>query len=89
MITYYLVVFLVWLLGILLFPITKLPDVTLPSSINAAFTTASTWFGLVWSVAPLTFVALFASLVVVVGIETHIFSYKTIKWLYNKIPGVN
>lgn len=89
MISYYLVIILIGLINVLIYPITFLPDVTLPANIQTAFVQAGFYFGMIWNVAPVTLVALFASIVVIVGIETKIFSYKTIKWIYNKIPGVN
>ena len=89
MITYILVGILLSLVGVIVIPIALLPDVSLPASIATAISTLGTYVGMIWSSAPLTFVALLTATAVIIGVESHIFSYKTIKWLYNKIPGIN
>lgn len=89
MITYFVVVVILNIIGVILAPLTGLPDVSLPANISSNLATIGHWFGLIWGVIPLTLVALFAALTVIIGIETKIFSYKLIRWVYSKIPGVN
>jgi len=89
MIPYFLMIILQGLIGGILSPLLLVPDVSLDPSIAVSFATAGRYFGLIWSTAPATFVSLFAIMALVVGIETNLFSYKTIRWLYSKIPGVN
>lgn len=89
MIVYILVGILIAFVAVIITPLALLPDVSLPASIAAAISTLGHYVGMIWSIAPLTFSALFISIVVIVGVETKVFSYKSIKWLYNKIPGIN
>jgi len=89
MISYFLLIILLGILNVIIFPITFLPDVSLDPSIATSIATVGQYLWTIWTVLPLTIVTLLAILVIVVGVETHIFSYKLIKWVYNKIPGVN
>ncbi len=89
MITYYVVYILFGFVGFITQPLLALPDATLPASITTALSTIGGWFGIVWNAVPNTFAALFGAMVVIVGVETKIFSYKTLRWIYSKIPGVN
>jgi hypothetical protein len=89
MIPYYLLILLIYLFALLIAPLALLPDAVLPASVASGLITAGQDLGMVWSAAPYTFTALIAAIVVVVGVETHIFSYKSIRWVYQKIPGIN
>ena len=89
MITYLLFIMILKIVGWLVSPLTLFDDVSLPSSISLSISQVGFYFGLIWSVAPYTLVALFASFLVLIGVETKIFGYKFIKWIYNKLPGVN
>lgn len=89
MIVYFLLIILIGILGAVIFPITFLPDVSLDPGIATAIATVGQYLWTIWTVIPLTVITLLAILVIVVGVETHIFSYKLIKWVYKKIPGIN
>lgn len=79
-IIYYFVLFI-------LTPLRLFPDVSLPAGVLSAITTAGTYLALVSQVIPLTdLLGAFAASIV---IENYHFVYKVIKWIYNKIPGVN
>lgn len=89
MITYTLLLIVIGILGLIASPISLLPDAVLPAGITAALSTIGYWFWIVWSTAPLTLAAIFAALVIVIGVETKIFSYKVVRWIYQKVPGIN
>lgn len=89
MITYFFFVILSTLFNAITSPIRLFPDVSLPSELTAAIASFSLRLWLIANVIPYTLIALFGSLLVIFGIESKILSYKTIKWLYSKIPGVN
>jgi len=70
-------------------PLLAFPDVTLPPDTAAAIASAVNNLLLIKNVVPLTLAALFAAIIGIIGVETKIFSYKTVRWIYSKIPGVN
>jgi len=74
-------------IGLVLSPILFLPDVSLNSAIPSALAAAGAWLGLANEVLPLaTMLIVFGTILVVEN--TH-FGYKVLKWIYQKIPGVN
>jgi hypothetical protein len=89
MIPYYIVYILLGIVGFIMQPLTLLPDVVLPSAIATSLATAGTYLGVVDSVIPYTLGALFVAFASMIGIELAIFAYKFIRWVYQKIPGVN
>jgi hypothetical protein len=89
MITYWLCVMIVSVIGAILSPLTVLPDVTLPASVNSGITGIAGFTGGIWSVFPLTLTALVSAVGVIVVVENWVFVYKLIRWVYQKIPGVN
>ena len=89
MITYYLVIILLTLLGGFLTPLSYLPDASLPSSIANSLTTIGSFTGLIWWVMPLSLTALVGSVAIIVATENWIAIYKVVKWIYSKIPGVS
>ena len=89
MIPYYIAYILLGIVGFSLQPILLLPDVALPAAIATALITAGTYLGVVDSVIPYTLGALFTAFASMLTIELAIFSYKFIRWVYQKIPGVN
>ena len=89
MITYYIVYFLIGIVGVITSPLLLAPDVTLPATIATSLAAVAGWLGLLIAIIPYTLTAIFAALVVIVGVETHLFSYKVVRWIYSKIPGVN
>jgi hypothetical protein len=89
MISYYVVIILINFLRLIISPIQLFPDVSISPNITNAFVTAGSWIAIVQQFLPLTVIALFSIILVFVGIETAIFSYKFAKWMYQKIPGIN
>jgi hypothetical protein len=73
---------------LILTPIRSLPDATLPGGFTSAIATVSSYVALLYSVLPITCTALLSIFSLVIAYETALLSYKLIKWLYNKIPGV-
>lgn len=68
-------------------PIRFLDDVSLPSDIAASIATASGWLGSFSFALPIgTILTVFF---LVLATEGLIFAYKIVRWIYNKIPGVN
>lgn len=70
-------------------PVLLLPNVSLSSNAMSAITNTAGYIGTIASVAPLTIVSILAVFVLVLGIENTHFGYKLIRWVYQKIPGVN
>lgn len=64
-----------------------LPDVSLPGDIATAANTASNYLANLDQIFPVS--TLLAVLLLVLVVETAILFYKLIRWVYNKIPGVN
>lgn len=89
MIVYYILYILIGDVGIITYPVTLFPDVSLPAPIATAVTQASGVIGILYNIIPLTIIALFAVLATFLVVEGGIFAYKFVKWLYNKIPGIN
>lgn len=89
MIIYFLVLVVVYLTALIVSPLLLLPDVALDSGTAATIATFGHYFGMVWSAIPLTLTALFVAVGVIIGVETKIFSYKALRWVYSKIPGIN
>lgn len=67
-------------------PLLLLPDVTLSSNVTSAITSAGNYLSIVNSVVPVS--SLVAIILLMVSIDTGIFTYKIVKWLYTKIPGI-
>jgi hypothetical protein len=89
MIIYYLFIALLNIIGFILLPLQYLPDVALPDMITTSISVVSAAIYLAVAEVPLTLAALFASLAAIIVAELNISAYKIIKWIYNKIPGVN
>ena len=89
MIVYWVLVILIWAIAGIVFPLTFLPDAQLPDFVNSSITQISGFIGMVWKFMPLSFVALIAAVGAIVITENWILIYKIIRWVYQKIPGVN
>lgn len=74
-------------LFVVITPILLLPDVSLNSAVPTAISTASEWLGAINQVLPLATIFIVFGLVLLIE-NTH-FGYKIIRWVYQKIPGVN
>ena len=68
---------------ILLFPAAG----TISSDMDSAFTTITGLYAKINNIFPVD--TLLICLGILITIEGYIFSYKLIKWAYNKIPGIN
>jgi hypothetical protein len=89
MITYFLTVILLGFITVILSPFSFLPDATLPAGLGLGIAAAIIELGYVWAIAPLTFAALIAALVLFLLVEGYIFGYKIIMWIIKKIPTIN
>jgi hypothetical protein len=89
MITYWIIYFLATALLGFLYPLTFLPDATLPAAVSSGITGIAGFIGLVWRFFPLTFAALIGAVAVIVAVENYVLIYKVIRWVYQKIPGVS
>jgi hypothetical protein len=89
MISYFLARLILGFVALLISPLTLLPDAVLPDVVAAVLATIAGYLWVVWTVMPVTLVALISATIVTIGIESHLFSYKVVRWIYSKIPGVN
>jgi len=72
---------------IVISPITSLADVTLPSGLSTAITTANGYISSVNAFIPVdTLLTIFGAILVV---EVAALSYKLIMWILTKIPGIS
>lgn len=88
MITDLILAFIYYFLYGILGPFLLLPDVALPESFTSAISTATHYLGIVNSILPLTTVALSAGIGIFLAIEIGINTFKIVKWVYTKIPGI-
>lgn len=70
-------------------PFTRLPDVSLPLWFASALFAAGNYISIAHQIMPLFVDAMFAVLVFILIVEGAIWTYKLIKWGYQKIPGIN
>ena len=89
MIVYYLILIGLNFLNTVLYPITFLPDVSLPVALTNAVTTVGNYTGILRMVIPHQIATIFTVFGAYISIEVGIYTYKLIKWVYNKIPGIN
>lgn len=89
MITYLLLLIVIGIIVAITSPLLAFPAASLPISVTAPIAGAVNDLHLVWSVAPLTLGSLIVVFAAIVIIENNVALYKIIKWVYNKIPGVN
>lgn len=68
-------------------PLTLFPDVSLPAGVASAISSASSYAHILDVVLPVSTLITFIGFYL--GIEVAIFTYKIIKWIYQKIPGIN
>jgi hypothetical protein len=89
MITYYFLVIITGILDLIATPISQLPNASLPSSLTAGLSSAGGYIAIVGTLFPLTVVALFGSLTIMVVVENADAIFKVVKWVYTKIPGIS
>ena len=74
-------------LAVVTAPLRLLPDATLPNWLGTSLTAAGNSFHILNQVFPVS--VLLTALALLVSVEGSIFTYKILKWTYQKIPGVN
>lgn len=89
MITYFIIVIFLGLVGALTYPISFLPDATLPTPIQTSLTALGTYLSMASSFIPNTVIALIAILTAVIVVDTAVLGYKGINWVIRKIPGIS
>jgi hypothetical protein len=78
-----------WVDGIALL-LSSFANVTPNAWIVSGVTTAGGYFNLLWSIMPLSIYAILGgALVLLLGFELALATYKLIKWGYQKIPGIS
>ena len=68
-------------------PLRLLDDVTLTSSITDAITTAGGFLGSLGQILPVS--TILTVLAIVMITEGFLFLYKTVRWVYQKVPFIN
>ena len=68
-------------------PLRLLADVVLPTGFAGALTTISGFLGTLNQFIPVG--TLLSVLAILITVELYVLAYKGIKWVINKIPGVN
>jgi hypothetical protein len=86
MIVYYLILIFLYILGLITTPLQLLPIASLSVDLTGTLTSAGNYIALFNLFLPLG--TLFTVFGIVIGIEAAYFTYKAVKWVYNKIPGV-
>jgi hypothetical protein len=87
MIIYWLVKILIYLLELVTSPLLLLPAATLSVDLTGTLTQAGQFLALFDIFLPIP--TLFTVFGVVISVEAGYFGYKAVKWVYNKIPGIN
>jgi hypothetical protein len=81
----FVVATLILMLGVLLAVGNILPT----ASVAAAIAAANAYIAIVYEFLPNTVIALLAIVWLLLLVEFYIGTYKLIKWLYSKIPGIS
>lgn len=89
MIGYLLILFLIWAVSLILSLMQGLPDASLPPNLTQFLSMATQALSSFHHILPYTMDALLAILVLLIGIEVALWVYKGIRWIYQKIPGIN
>jgi hypothetical protein len=86
MIVYWILKIFVYLLSLITAPLLLLPTASLSVDLTGTLTQAGNYLALFDIFLPVgTLLTVFG---IIVSIEAGYFSYKVVKWIYNKIPGV-
>ena len=75
--------------GALLGALVALGNVIPTSTIETGITTANSYIHVLYGIFPLTTTGLLVILGLLFAVETFIGVYKIVKWVWNKIPGIN
>ena len=87
MIFYWIIRVFLYLLDLVTVPLLLLPVASLSVNLTGTLTQAGNYLALFDIFLPIsTLITVFA---IVVTIEGGYFTYKAVKWVYNKIPGIN
>ena len=89
MILYSIYVIFIGLINVIVYPISTLPDISLSSGIGAGLAAAGSMLGIFYQIIPYTLIALGSIMGALLVFELAIWSYKLIKWVYTKIPGIS
>jgi hypothetical protein len=87
MITSALLNLVYWLILLVSYPIRQLSDVALPAGVAAALSQAGAELAIINAIFPVS--TLIAVILAVLGVEAGYFTYKLIRWVYKKIPGIS
>ncbi len=87
MIVYWLIKILIYLLELVTAPLLLLPVATLSVDLTGTLTQAGQFLALFDIFLPIP--TLFTVFGIVISVEAGYFGYKAVKWVYNKIPGIN
>lgn len=86
MIVYYLILIFLYLLGLITAPLQLLPVASLSVNLSGALASAGNYLALFDIFLPIG--TLFTVFGIVLAIEAAYFTYKAVRWVYNKIPGI-
>ena len=87
MIIYWLLQIFIYLIQLITAPLTLLPVATLSVDLTGTLTQAGNYLALFDIFLPIP--ELFITFGIVLVIEAGYFGYKVVRWVYNKIPGIN
>lgn len=89
MITYLLISILLNIVMFIASPLLLLPDVSIPAAIASGIASAGIMLAIFYQIVPFTLTALGVIIGVMFVFEASVWTYKLIKWVYQKIPGIN
>lgn len=87
MISNFLLIILYGAIKVFTAPLQLLPDYTLPDDVASSLSTAGNYLANLDLIVPIS--TLLSVLAAFLAVEAGLFTYKGIKWVYNKVPGVN
>ncbi|HVO28860.1 MAG TPA: hypothetical protein VMT81_02675 [Candidatus Paceibacterota bacterium] len=87
MISYWLVKILLGILALITIPLKLLPVATLSVDLTGTLAQAGNYLALFDIFLPLG--TMFTVFGIILTVEGGYFTYKGVKWVYNKIPGIN
>lgn len=87
MITNFLISILYYIVALITSPLRLLSDYSIPANINTSLATAGNYIAILNTIFPVT--TLLSVFGIVIIFEGFIVGYRIIRWLYQKIPGIN
>lgn len=82
------VAFAVATIGLMLAGLLALGNILPTATIASAITSAGSYLAVIYEIVPATTLALLAIFGTMLLIEFYVSTYKLIKWLYTKLPGI-